>query len=314
MRFSDERIESSRNFANKIWNAARFVLMNLDRECDTDNIVTETLAEEDKWVLSLYNGLIKEVRENLDKYELGIAVSKLYDFIWDIFCDWYIELVKPRLAEKGSETNVAAQATLTYVLSNTLKLLHPFMPFITEEIWLALPHKGESIMISEYPRYDAALNFPQAVASVNALIESIRAIRNRRAEMNVPPSRKAHIIIVSPRGHELFDGKEAYFARLASAAGVTVADKCDPEGTVRIVTNDCEIFIPLADMVDLEAERARLTKELEAAENEVKRAEGKLANEEFTRKAPEKVVNNEREKLEKYKALAEKLRASLESL
>ncbi|MBO4276790.1 MAG: class I tRNA ligase family protein, partial [Clostridia bacterium] len=314
MRFSDERIEASRNFANKIWNAARFVMMNLDRECDTEVIVTANLAEEDKWVLSLYNKLVKEVRENLDKYELGIAVSKLYDFIWDIFCDWYIELVKPRLAEKDSETNIAAQATLTYVLSNTLKLLHPFMPFITEEIWQTLPHKGESIMISEYPRYNENLDFPQAVASVNALTESIRAIRNRRAEMNVPPSRKAHIIIVSPRGHELFDGKEAYFARLASASGVTVADKCDPEGAVRIVTGSCEIFIPLADMVDLEAERARLTKELEAAENEVKRAEGKLANTEFTQKAPEKVVNNEREKLEKYKALAEKLRASLESV
>ena len=314
MRFSDERVEASRNFANKTWNAARFVMMNLDRDCDTVSIDVSTLADEDKWVLSLYNRLVAEVRENLDKYELGIAVSKLYDFIWDIFCDWYIELVKPRLAEKGSVSNAAAQATLTYVLSNTLKLLHPFMPFITEEIWLTLPHEGESIMISDYPVYRADFDFPESVRRIKALTDAIRAIRNRRAEMNVPPSRKAHIIIVSPRGDELFSGKDQYFARLASASGVSVADKCESEGTVRIVTEDCELFIPLADMVDVAAERARLAKELEAAENEVRRAESKLANTEFTSKAPEKVVNAEREKLEKFKALAEKLQNSLDSL
>ena len=313
MRISDERFEASRNFANKIWNAARFVMMNLDRDFDTDTISTANLAEEDKWVISLYNRLVGEVRDNLDRYELGIAVSKLYDFIWDVFCDWYIELVKPRLAEKDSETNLAAQATLTYVLSNTLKLLHPFMPFITEEIWLSLPHKGESIMVSDYPAVKPELDFPASERNMGIMLEAIRAIRNRRAEMNVPPKRTAKVIIVTSEP-ELFADKEPYFKRLASASEILVADKCDDEGTVRIVTEACEIFLPLADIVDSDAERQRLTKELETVESEIKRAEGKLANAEFVSKAPEKVVNAEKEKLEKFKTLAEKLKASIASL
>ncbi|MBR6754817.1 MAG: valine--tRNA ligase [Clostridia bacterium] len=313
MRISDERFEASRNFANKIWNAARFVMMNLDQDCDTDNIDTAKLAEEDKWVLSLYNRLVGEVRDNIDRYELGIAVSKLYDFIWDVFCDWYIELVKPRLSEKGTQTNLAAQATLTYVLSNTLKLLHPFMPFITEEIWQSLPHNGESIMISDYPAVKEELNFPDAERNMEIMLTAIRAIRNRRAEMNVPPSRKANVIIATAE-KELFADKEPYFVRLASASGISVVDSCDDEGTVRIVTNACEIFLPLADIVDLDAERERLSKELANAENEIKRAEGKLANAEFVNKAPEKVVNAEKEKLVKFQELAEKLRASIASL
>ena len=313
MRISDERFEASRNFANKIWNAARFVMMNLDQDCDTDNIDTAKLAEEDKWVLSLYNRLVGEVRDNIDRYELGIAVSKLYDFIWDVFCDWYIELVKPRLSEKGTQTNLAAQATLTYVLSNTLKLLHPFMPFITEEIWQSLPHNGESIMISDYPAVKEELNFPDAERNMEIMLTAIRAIRNRRAEMNVPPSRKANVIIATAE-KELFADKEPYFVRLASASGISVVDSCNDEGTVRIVTNACEIFLPLADIVDLDAERERLSKELANAENEIKRAEGKLANAEFVNKAPEKVVNAEKEKLVKFQELAEKLRASIASL
>ena len=314
MRISDERFEASRNFANKVWNAARFVMMNLDRDCDTESIDTSLrLEDEDRWVLSVYNRTVREVRENLDKYELGIAVQKLYDFIWDVFCDWYIELVKPRLAQKETETNIAAQAVLTYVLSNTMKLLHPFMPFITEEIWRSLPHSGESIMISAYPEYKPELDFPQDERKVGIMLEAIRAIRNRRAEMNVPPSRKAHVIIVAQE-KALFEGKDKYFERLASAAGLTVAESCAEEGTVRIVTGSCEIFIPLADMVDLEAERARLQKELAAAEGEIKRAEGKLSNAEFTAKAPEKVVNAEREKLAAAKALYEKLQSSVKAL
>ena len=314
MRISDERFEASRNFANKVWNAARFVMMNLDRDCDTESIDTSLrLEDEDRWVLSVYNRTVREVRENLDKYELGIAVQKLYDFIWDVFCDWYIELVKPRLAQKETETNVAAQAVLTYVLSNTMKLLHPFMPFITEEIWRSLPHSGESVMISAYPEYKPELDFPQDERKVGIMLEAIRAIRNRRAEMNVPPSRKAHVIIVAQE-KALFEGKDKYFERLASAAGLTVAESCAEEGTVRIVTGSCEIFIPLADMVDLEAERARLQKELAAAEGEIKRAEGKLSNAEFTAKAPEKVVNAEREKLAAAKALYEKLQSSVKAL
>ena len=314
MRISDERFEASRNFANKVWNAARFVMMNLDRDCDTESIDTSLrLEDEDRWVLSVYNRTVREVRENLDKYELGIAVQKLYDFIWDVFCDWYIELVKPRLAQKETETNIAAQAALTYVLSNTMKLLHPFMPFITEEIWRSLPHSGESVMISAYPEYKPELDFPQDERKVGIMLEAIRAIRNRRAEMNVPPSRKAHVIIVAQE-KALFEGKDKYFERLASAAGLTVAESCAEEGTVRIVTGSCEIFIPLADMVDLEAERARLQKELAAAEGEIKRAEGKLSNAEFTAKAPEKVVNAEREKLAAAKALYEKLQNSVKAL
>ena len=314
MRISDERFEASRNFANKVWNAARFVMMNLDRDCDTESIDTSLrLEDEDRWVLSVYNRTVREVRENLDKYELGIAVQKLYDFIWDVFCDWYIELVKPRLAQKETETNIAAQAVLTYVLSNTMKLLHPFMPFITEEIWRSLPHSGESIMISAYPEYKPELDFPQDERKVGIMLEAIRAIRNRRAEMNVPPSRKAHVIIVAQE-KALFEGKDKYFERLASAAGLTVAESCAEEGTVRIVTGSGEIFIPLADMVDLEAERARLQKELAAAEGEIKRAEGKLSNAEFTAKAPEKVVNAEREKLAAAKALYEKLQSSVKAL
>ena len=314
MRISDERFEASRNFANKVWNAARFVMMNLDRDCDTESIDTSLrLEDEDRWVLSVYNRTVREVRENLDKYELGIAVQKLYDFIWDVFCDWYIELVKPRLAQKETETNIAAQAVLTYVLSNTMKLLHPFMPFITEEIWRSLPHSGESVMISAYPEYKPELDFPQDERKVGIMLEAIRAIRNRRAEMNVPPSRKAHVIIVAQE-KALFEGKDKYFERLASAAGLTVAESCAEEGTVRIVTGSCEIFIPLADMVDLEAERARLQKELAAAEGEIKRAEGKLSNAEFTAKAPEKVVNAEREKLAAAKALYEKLQSSVKAL
>ncbi len=313
MRISDERFEASRNFANKIWNAARFVMMNLDRDFDTDTIDTSKLAEEDKWIISLYNRLVGEVRDNLEKYELGIAVSKLYDFIWDVFCDWYIELVKPRLAEKETETNLAAQATLTYVLSNTLKLLHPFMPFITEEIWLSLPHKGESIMVSDYPAVDQSLNFPEAERNMGIMLEAIRAIRNRRAEMNVPPKRTAKVIILTAEPN-LFADKEPYFKRLASASEIVVTDKCDDEGTVRIVTEACEIFLPLADIVDTDAERQRLTKELQTVESEIKRAEGKLGNAEFVAKAPEKLVNAEKEKLERFKALAEKLKASIASL
>ncbi|MBE6691837.1 MAG: valine--tRNA ligase [Ruminococcaceae bacterium] len=313
MRISDERFEASRNFANKIWNAARFVMMNLDRDFDTDSINTANLAEEDKWVISLYNRLVGEVRDNLEKYELGMAVSKLYDFIWDIFCDWYIELVKPRLAEKETETNLAAQATLTYVLSNTLKLLHPFMPFITEEIWLSLPHKGESIMVSDYPNVKPELDFPEAERNMEIMLSAIRAIRNRRAEMNVPPKRTAKVIIVTAEP-SLFADKEPYFKRLASASEIVVTDKCDDEGTVRIVTDACEIFLPLADIVDTDAERQRLTKELQTVESEIKRAEGKLSNAEFVAKAPEKLVNAEKEKLEKFKALAEKLKASIASL
>ncbi len=314
MRVSDERFEASRNFANKIWNAARFVLMNLDEDCTAEAPAFATLPDEDKWILSRFNALTKEVRDNLDRYELGIALSKLYDFIWDIFCDWYIELVKSRLNDKGTKTNKDAQSVLVYVLSGVMKLLHPFMPFITEEIWQTLPHNGESIMIADYPAYTEELNFPAEEAAMAKVIDAIRAIRNIRSEMNVPNSRKAHLYIVTADA-ATFAGKDAFFTRLACASGVEiVAEKAEDNGCVRVITDACEILIPIADMIDKEEEMARLTKELASAENEIMRATKKLENAEFVAKAPAKLVDAERAKIETFTAKCEKLRAAIENL
>ena len=314
MRFSYEKVEASRNFANKIWNAARFVMMNLDEEFDPDSIDATDLCDEDKWVLSLYEKLVREVTVNLDAFELGVAVSKLYDFIWDVYCDWYIELVKPRLQDKGSASNRAAQKTLTYVLSNTLKLLHPFMPFITEEIWQTLPHNGESIMIAPYPKYDPSLVFEEEEAAVYAIIAAIRAVRNRRSEMNVPASRKAHLYIATAQG-ALFERGKAFFLKLASASDVTVIGENETvENAVRVVTDVATMYIPLGEMIDVEQERARLSGELARTQDEIRRVQSKLDNAEFVAKAPERVVNAEREKLEKYRAVAANLQAALEQL
>ena len=314
MRVSDERFEASRNFANKIWNAARFVLMNLDTDCDPDAIDPSGFADEDKWVLSIFNRVVKEVRENMDKYELGVAVGKLYDFIWDVFCDWYIELVKSRLYDKGTESNLNAQKVLTYVLSNTMKLLHPFMPFITEEIWRSLPHAGDSIMISDYPVPNDAFDFPAQEAAMRKVIDAIRAVRNVRAERNIPHSRKAHLRIVTHEP-ESFAGKEAFFLRLADAAGVEIVTggECPP-GAIRAITDVCEIQIPLADVVDVAQEAARLNKELAAASGEAERASAKLSNASFVEKAPEKLVSAEREKLAAAKAKIQKIEEALARL
>ena len=314
MRVSDERFEASRNFANKIWNAARFVLMNLDEDCTAEAPAFDRLPDEDKWILSRFNDLTKEVRDNLDRYELGIALSKLYDFIWDIFCDWYIELVKSRLNDKGTQSNKDAQSVLVYVLSGVMKLLHPFMPFITEEIWQTLPHNGESIMIADYPAYTESLHFPAEEAAMAKVIDAIRAVRNIRSEMNVPNSRKAHLFIVTAQGGT-FAGKDAFFTRLASASGVeVVSEKADDKGCVRVITDACEILIPIADMIDKEEEMARLTKELANAENEILRATKKLENADFVAKAPAKLVEGERSKIETFTAKCEKLRAAIENL
>lgn len=314
MRVSNERFEASRNFANKIWNAARFVLMNLDTDCDPDMLDPTGLPDEDKWILSQYNRVVREVRENLDRYELGIALGKLYDFIWDVFCDWYIELVKARLNEKGTQTNLDAQRVLTYVLSGTMKLLHPFMPFITEEIWRTLPHNGDSVMIAEYPVYREELSFPTEEDAMRKVLDAIRAVRNLRGEMNVPHSRKAHIRLVTGEP-ETFAGKEKFFLRLAYASGVEIlSETADTQGAVRAITDACEMLIPLSDMIDREEELARLHKELANAENEVSRANVKLANAEFVAKAPEKLVNAERAKAESFAAKAEKLRAAIANL
>ena len=314
MRFYVERVEASRNFANKIWNASRFTLMNLDIE---ENKLPDSseLQLEDKWILSKYNTLVKEVTDNLDKFELGIAVQKLYDFLWDNFCDWYIELVKPRLFDKENKTAKTAQYVLTYVLSNTMKLLHPFMPFITEEIWQHLPHVGESIMISEFPKYDEKLNFSLEEKQTEMIMAAVAAIRNRRAEMNVPPSKKASIIIVTDKD-DVFSKGKAYFEKLASAENVTIQnDKSGiDENSVNIVVDGAEIFMPLGELVDKEKELGRLETEKKKLEGEIKRVEGKLNNQGFVAKAPQKVIDEEREKGVKYKEMLEKVLKSIEDM
>ncbi len=313
MRFSDEKIESARNFNNKIWNASRFVLMNLDIE-SVKLPDEKDLEVEDKWILSLYNNTVKEVCANLDNYELGIALAKLYDFIWDIFCDWYIELLKPRFADKGSKSNLVAQNVITYVLSNTLKLLHPFMPFITEEIWQTLPHDGESIMVSEYPSYDEKLNFEKEEVIMDRLIAAIRAIRNRRSEMNVPPSKKAALFISSSYKDTYNEKTESFFVKLASASQINYVDSYDDENAVQIITDSAKIYIPLGDLVDFEKEKERLEKEKTKTISEIERIEKKLSNEGFVAKAPQAVIDGEKQKLASYKEVLAGVEKALEKL
>ena len=296
MRFSDKKVEAARNFANKLWNASRFTLMNLTiTECRLPE--TDKLRLEDRWILSKLNTLVGEVTANLDKFELGVALAKLYDFVWDILCDWYIELVKPRLS--GGDTD--AQNVLCHVLTETLKLLHPFMPFITEEIYQALPHDCESIMISTYPTVDDTLNFPAEEERIAALIEAITQIRNRRAEMNVAPSKKAKLIIVSDAGDIYNSETSHFFHKLASASSVEFADSCDDETAVQIVAPRATIFIPLGELVDFEKERARLNKERDKCLSEIDRVTKKLANDGFVSKAPAQLIESERAKVEKLK-------------
>ena len=313
MRFSDEKIGAARNFANKIWNASRFVRMNLDIE-EIALPSADRLRTEDKWILSLFNRLAGEVRENIDSYELGIALSKLYDFIWDIFCDWYIELLKPRLSAKETEDNPVAQNVIAWVLSNTMKLLHPFLPFITEEIWLALPHTGDSIMISSYPQTDPALDFPEDEASMDRIIELIKAVRNRRAEMNIPPSKKTTLYIVSAYGDTFNSGVSHFFTRLASASEVIYTGEFTGDNAVSIVTGSATAYIPLAEMIDTEKELARLTKELENTEKEIDRLTKKLSNGGFTSKAPAAVVEGEKAKLEKYRETLDGIKTAIANL
>ena len=313
MRFSDEKVQASRNFANKIWNASRFVLMNL--EIDENRLPDSgKLATEDKWIISKFNRLAKEVSENLDNFDLGVALSKLYDFVWDDFCDWYIELVKPRLFNKESESALTAQYVLTYVLSQTMKLLHPFMPFITEEIWQHLPHEGESIMISEWPSYSEDLNFESAEHDMSLIMGAIKAIRNTRAEMNVPMSKKAKVII-NTEAEEVFKNGSAFFEKLAGASEVLVISKAfDSEGCVSIVVEGATIYLPLNDLVDKQKELERLTKEKQTLISEIKRVEGKLNNPGFVNKAPKNVVDEERAKGEKYAEMLKKVEESLAAL
>ncbi len=312
MRFSQDRIEAARNFINKIWNASRFVRMNLD----IDRIVlpeTGALSLEDKWILDRLNTLSGDVRRNLDDYELGVALQKLTDFIRDEFCDWYIELAKERLSDKSHPGNPVAQNVIAYVLSEAMKLIHPFIPFITEEIWQALPHEGVSIMTSDYPSPRDELSFPEASGRMADVIGIIGAIRTRRAEMNVAHSRKTKIFIV-PKNASLDVSVSHFFTRLASASEVVFTDSYDGTDAVQIVTDAAVSYIPLADMIDTEKEIARLTKEKEDLEKEIARLTAKLSNEGFVSKAPANVVEAERAKLEKYRSSLEGVLAALGKL
>ena len=310
MRFYVEKCEAMRNFANKIWNASRYVLMNLT--VDEPGLPEASKLEiEDKWVLSQLNTLIKEVTENMDAYELGVASAKVYDFIWDTYCDWYIELTKARLYGEDEESKRTAQQVLVYVLDQILRLLHPFMPFITEEIWQAIPHEGEFLIKAEWPVYHEELNFPTEEAHMESVMAAIRALRNRRAEMNVPPSKKCTLYVVSDKG-DIFRQGEGFLCRLAYADQVVVCD-ADPEGhedMVSVVTADAKLYMPMEQLIDFEKELARIAKEKENCQKQIAMFESKLSNESFVARAPEKVVNDQREKLAKAKALLEQLLAS----
>ena len=312
MRFYVEKCEAMRNFCNKIWNASRFVMMNLTVG---DCRLPEKLETEDKWILSKLNQVIKEVCDNMDSFELGIAAGKIYDFIWDSYCDWYIELTKPRLNGEDAAAKESAQRVLLYVLTEILKLLHPFMPFITEEIWQALPHEGEALMIAEYPRFRQELCFPEDEVNFEMVMEAIKAVRARRAEMNVPPSRKSHLIIVTGKAKAFTEG-EKFICKLAYASGIQVTDQLpeSTDGMVSVITDNARMFMPMAELVDLEKERARMEKELANAKKQLDGQNAKLANENFVSRAPEHVVNLEREKKAKLEALIENLEDSLKKL
>ena len=297
MRYTPEKVEASRNFANKLWNAARFVLMNLD-DNEPAPYIPEGLALEDKWILSIYNRVVKEVTDNLEKFELGIAVQKLYDFIWDVFCDWYIELAKARLTGEDEQAKKTARGVLCYVLSGTLKLLHPFMPFITEEIWQTLPHEGETIMLASFPKYSESLNFAAEETEFSRVMEAVRAVRSRRAEMNVPASKKAEVYIATAHT-DTFKTCAVFFSRLASASEVKVAGEWDMAGAVSIVTSDAKIYIPMDQLIDFEAEKKRLEKEKAETEKLLAGVMAKLNNEAFVSRAPKNIVDNQREAAER---------------
>ena len=309
MRFYVEKCEAMRNFCNKLWNASRFVMMNLTIE---RNELPEKLEIEDKWILSKLNDVTREVCENMDSFELGVAAGKIYDFIWDSYCDWYIELTKPRLNGADEESKLAAQKVLLYVLTEILKLLHPFMPFITEEIWQALPHEGEALMIERYPAYRAELSFPRDEENFEIVMNAIKAVRARRSEMNVPPSKKAHLLIATEK-KAAFEAGLSYLSKLAYASEVSVlsAPPEKTDGMVSVITDNARMFMPMAELVDMEKEKARLEKELANAEKQLAGQIAKLSNENFVTRAPESVVNVEREKKAKLEALIENLKASM---
>ena len=312
MRFYVEKCEAMRNFCNKLWNASRFVMMNLTIE---KNELPDKLEIEDKWILSKLNDLSREVCNNMDSFELGVAAGKIYDFIWDSYCDWYIELTKPRLNGDDEESKIGAQKVLLYVLTEVLKLLHPFMPFITEEIWQALPHEGEALMIERYPEWKEELSFPQDEENFEMVMAAIKAVRARRSEMNVPPSKKAHLIIATEKA-SAFEAGVSYIRKLAYASEVSVLPE-PPEktdGMVTVITDNARMYMPMAELVDMEKEKARMEKELANAVKQLAGQIAKLSNENFVTRAPESVVNIEREKKGKLEALIENLKESLKAL
>ena len=313
MRFSDDKVKASRNFANKLWNAARFVLMYLTDDFSYNGL-PENLEIEDKWIVSKVNNLAKEVTDNLEKFELGIAIQKLYDFIWDVFCDWYIEIAKIRLQGDDSEAKKCATSVLVYVLTDILKLLHPFMPFITEEIYQAIPHSDESVMISKWPEYDDALSFADDEAEMEKIMKAIRAIRNRRSEMNIPPSKKAKVYVESS-DIQTFNMGAKFIIRLASASEVEVGSGFGELGNVvTIITDDAKIYIPMGELVDFEAERKRLEKELAQAEDKLSFINKKLSNPGFVNKAPEKVVEQNKADAKVLEERIENIKNSIASL
>ena len=318
MRFYTERCEAMRNFANKIWNASRFLMMNLTIDkCE----LPEKLELEDKWILSKLNSVIPEITENMERYELGVAAQKVYDFIWDSYCDWYIELTKTRLQGDNEDSKIRAQQVLCYVLTQILKLLHPFMPFITEEIWQALPHEGDYLMLQQWPEHHVNLDFPEEEKAMELIMDAIRAIRARRAEMNVPPSKKAQLT-VSTLEQAVFHQGIPFLKRLAYASDVTVvgvadagsSDEMRAQGMVEIMTHAARLFLPLAELVDLEKEKARIQKEVDKNRKELDKLETKLNNPGFVNKAPAQVVEAERERAAKLKALLVKLEESAAAL
>ena len=312
LRFSQEKVEASRNFANKIWNASRFILMNIDGQ-DVPNQLPEKLALEDKWIVNQFNQVVKEVTDNLEHFEIGIAVQKLYDFLWDELCDWYIEIAKIRLQSSDEEAAQTARQVLVWVMTGTLQLLHPFMPYITEEIWQALPHEGESIMVSKWPVYEEAHCFQQAASDMQGIMDVIRAVRNRRSEMNVPPSRKTHLYIATA-AEKVFQEGAPIIERLAFANGVEIGPAFEIEGAVNIVTSGAKAYIPMDELVDKKAELARLTKELESAQKQYATTQQKLSNEKFLSKAPENVVEGVRQNAAKLKEHIALIQSSIDAL
>ncbi len=311
MRFSYDKVKASRNFANKLWNASRFILMNISDEI-TDASLPENLSIEDKWVITKFNNLAKEVCDNLESFELGVAVQKLYDFIWDILCDWYIELCKPRFAA-GGEDSLNAQKVLMFIMNGALSLLHPFMPFITEEIWQALPHKGETLMLEKYPEYNSNLDFPNEASEFEKIMDVIKAVRNRRSEMNVPPSKKAKVYI-DTKFADTFNQGVSFIEKLAFASEVIIGDGISLEGATQVITDAATVYIPTEELVDFEKELIRLNKELSDAKKDYDVISSKLNNENFVSRAPQNVVEAEKLKLSKIIERIKKVEESIKKI